>query len=121
MLSMLVQKTEFLLNINFKAPSAAPNRPHCRGCRARTACPGRRSSSASSQRGDGRHCASAQRALGSDHPPGSSCTGYPDRDLPQDRDEGDELGEIVDERFYEIDAFLHEQQAVLGDTLIGVV
>ena len=43
------------------------------------------------------------------------------RDLPQDRDEGDELGEIVDERFYEIDAFLHEQQAVLGDTLIGVV
>lgn len=43
------------------------------------------------------------------------------RDLPQDRDEGDELGEIIDERFYEIDAFLHEQQAVLGDTLIGVV
>ena len=43
------------------------------------------------------------------------------RNLPQDRDEGDELGEIVDERFYEIDAFLHEQQAVLGDTLIGVV
>ena len=30
------------------------------------------------------------------------------RDLPQDRDEGDELGEIIDERFYEIDAFLHK-------------
>ena len=27
------------------------------------------------------------------------------RDLPQDRNEGDELGEIIDERFYEIDAF----------------
>ena len=43
------------------------------------------------------------------------------RDLPQDRNKGDELGEIIDKRFYEIDAFLHEQQAVLGDTLIGVV
>ena len=30
------------------------------------------------------------------------------RDLPQDRDEGDELGEIIDERFYEINAFLHK-------------
>lgn len=43
------------------------------------------------------------------------------RDLPQDRNEGDELGEIIDKRFDKIDAFLHEQQAVLGDTLIGVV